>query len=404
METKVKTEVLTNTRTATAVFIITGVISGFFAGMFFASVLISQPASTQSQNTVQSTNYFTLGDISFADWTIDHSSTSESFTEVKFYGLPGGASIGEDAYFGKFSTSQPEFQDGQTYTNPWRLKVAIDSTIHPAMFITLRYSGSLPASNQTSRIELIKKASAQVITGERKVICIPEKATANPLSFQSSDSKLFGLIHAAQAQADTNTNQNTNSEPPAYTYYYFDINGNAYWDEDLTQRVSAADCQTLVAKNYSPTEISGVTLAGQVSLPDQINFTLAKSWNTVYGYYNPVLGWQSGGTVDLIDHGSPLFVLGANNEDTPTAYARFNLSVQTPNGLKSLCMPARTIDAHGWFVQFYDTNGKAYSDLFLTQPLNCNSTPNNCTNISCKKYPNHPCCLAAPANNTPASQ
>lgn len=389
METKVTSQTLTDTHKA--VFTVTGVLGVFFVGLAFAFSLTAMPkqqTTTAQKTTVTTPAYFTLSDITAADLSAGPAATS-TLTEISFQGVPGG--VGNEALFGKFDyDSTSAFMDAQAYTSPYRLKVQINAQTHPAMYATVYVLGSLPATTPTSGLKLIPEANAQVTIAERKVICIPEKTTLGMLPVETqNDSKLFGLIPAAQAQVNININ------PPVYTNYYFDDSGNAYIDENLTQRASSYDCQTLVAKNFSPNAVSDVTVSGEVSLPANMNVTFAKSWNTVFGFYNTTEGYQSGNILDDLSHGGPLFIVGVNNEDASITYSRFTLTAETPLGTKNLCMPSRTLGSREWFLQYYDTNGNAYSDISLTQPLNCSTTINSCSNVICAKTPNHFCCIAA---------
>ncbi|HCJ52240.1 MAG: hypothetical protein A2898_02545 [Candidatus Kerfeldbacteria bacterium RIFCSPLOWO2_01_FULL_48_11] len=204
----------------------------------------------------------------------------------------------------------------------------------------------------------------------------------------SGASLLFG-IPTAHAQVDINGN--TNTAPIETTIYYVDINGNTYSDAGLTNRLNTVDCQTLVRKSYAPTDIANITASGSLNLGLETYAYFAKDWSAPLGGFNSTNGFidLEADTLSL----APLFVIGGNNTGAALTTPEMTLTV-TENGNvnKNLCLPLQKELPDGdWFLYFYDTNGKPYTDLLLQQPVACGET-RSCKTVNCSKQPYNVCC------------
>lgn len=279
------------------------------------------------------------------------------FNMVTFYGIDDGAIT--DHVFGTYPQSPNGYRDGREAESPLALKVSIDSITHQGLIITLRTTDNPIPLSKTNWLG-VKEAKAQVQITDKRVICIPER-TANPGSISAS-------------------------------IYYVDVDGNVYWDQLLTDQVDSTSCAALINRTYSPNEIFNITASGPVDLGPQTPLIFAKSWETLLAMYSDELGFLYQGA-DEIDHAAPLFVIGGNGYEDPLSVPENTLMLETLNGTQEICMPAQTLGPDDWFVFFVDANGDPYSDMMLTEQIPCGGAINTCTQVSCKKFPNHACCI-----------
>jgi|GEM_PF-4950034 len=196
--------------------------------------------------------------------------------------------------------------------------------------------------NVSSIFEVKEAHAATLETGTKYSICIPQIVSSNVVN--------------------------------QYFIYYADIDGNLYYDQNLTKRVSPIDCTTITQKTFAPNNISNITSNGTIDLGSYngSNATLIflKTIDRQLGYYNTSEGFRDF-TYDAVGSTSPLMVVGMNYKDGTNTVAEQTLTVTSELGTTSLCFPKQTLDKYGKFAVYYDKNGNPYSDLFLTDKLDC---------------------------------
>lgn len=389
MEPQIKTKQAISTRMGITILI--GAIGAFALGGFIFYSL--GKTSTSTTTTPTSTTITTpsgaqpleLYDITDVDAATSPAGEGISpISEVKFWGYQAGSN--SNLLFGTYDNGV--YTDGNVTSNSLPLMVQLGSNgnSHQSLIITIK--PGLPPTQQRSSLG-IPQAHAQVTMSS--TICLPEKQGSST-AYAPVKSPIFG-IPTAQAQVNTNIEP---EEPTTWHTYYVDEDGNVYTDSNLTLMINTENCQNLISRTFSPSDLVNVSSSAAV-YPDGSNWlVLAKTWRFVLGFYNTPDGFIDHET-DTLWSEAPLFITSGNTSAETLTLPEQTLTITADFGTKNVCFPQQVLATNEWFVFFVDENGKPYSDVMLQNQIPC-GTSNNCSSINCIKYPNHPCCL----EDTPA--
>ena len=389
------TETKTLTETHISVLITIGMIGAFFVGMgiLMSFSRIAEEIPSRDLVIIPAEKKL-VRDIDYITAQIDPATihTTDSLGYLKIFGLLNGSN---NVDFGQynFDGANLGFNDLDIATSSIPLAIQVSPGTHPAMHVTIHTPGTnggsseIPDNEQIdtearsdflSSLFKINEANALVVEPptypETFSICIPEKTAAKTIG-KIDSSNSFGIKAADAIVVDPNQ---------SFSYYYVDVNGNTFYDMELTQRANTEDCNSYTDRALNFNDFNWGIMTPE-NPAEYLEFTLSKGWDislVLAGYNKTIEGFEEV-NIDEVGVQSPLF-LGGNagaGESGSFLIESFVLTMNTDEGIKNLCFP-ETIDDDNFFYYFYDNNGTPYNDMLLTDMVT--NTP--CNEILANTY------------------
>jgi len=422
-QTTTKVKVLTKTNTA--VMLSVGLMAAFFVGLsmlFFMGNVVEKIAAPYKPAPIpiEENNPKMVKDIDYATVQIDpatkHDTDDMQYLKIYGNGYPNmndSVDFGQYNFVGDWTGTETGYDDMDIADTTMPLAIQMSPGSHPAMLLTIHipaYVGGtyeppsgndVPYINEEEGWDLLSSLfkinaahALQIYDAETFSICIPEREYITTGYNKPADSK-FGIKAANALIVDPNQ---------GYSYLYVDEDGNTYYDMDLTQRANSEDCNNFTQRALNIGDIESGYITPE-NPSEEIAFTLAKGWENylILGHYNnydEYVDLQS----DTIGVQSPLFLIGdagapwpETDEIETVTIEQFTFTMETDEGIKTLCVPETEYETYDYFVYFYDNDGMPYNDMLLTDEVDCGSSdePQGCgwvTDTYCNKYPNHECC------------
>ncbi len=168
-----------------------------------------------------------------------------------------------------------------------------------------------------------------------------------------------------------------------FTSYYFDTSGSPYFDLFLRRRAMGGSCRDTLSRGLYATAITSATANQTVT--DFGGWTF-RNGRYEFGTANGTT-WTPSNTSQIVPTRTvPLNVSPKPTDNGPATatIANTKFTLRYNRGKKvTLCFPgqASASTSTGQPRYFYDTRGRAYSDIFLTQRVTCPSVAAN-TNVT----------------------